>query len=256
MAASEQLLYSGVRACRADHLYRIMRSRETTLWSHNQRITEEMKDYQKSFIELARSVDALKFGEFTLKSGRISPYFFNAGAFCTGVALSQLGRCYAEAIVQSGVEYDVMLGPAYKGIPLVASIAIALANDHGRDVPWAYNRKQAKDHGEGGVMVGAELRGRVLVVDDVITAGTAIREVLSIIDDRGAICAGVAIGLDRQERGQGELSAIQEIEREFGLQVVNIVNLLDLIEHLQRLDGDSAETLESMEAYRAEYGVA
>jgi orotate phosphoribosyltransferase len=255
MAAAEQLLYSRVRA-QADHFNNIMRSRETTLCSHELRITEEMKNYQKTFIELARSVDALRFGEFTLKSGRISPYFFNAGAFCTGVSLSELGRCYAQAIVQSGVEFDVMLGPAYKGIPLVASIAIALANDHGRDVPWAYNRKEAKDHGEGGVMVGAALRGRVLVVDDVITAGTAVREVLSIIDGQGAVCVGVAIGLDRQERGQGELSAIQEIEQEFDLQVVNIVNLEDLIEYLQQLDGDSAETLGSMEAYRVEYGVA
>jgi orotate phosphoribosyltransferase len=233
-----------------------MSLRETTLWWHKLWITEEMENYQKSFIELARGVDALKFGEFTLKSGRKSPYFFNAGAFCTGVALSQLGRCYAQAIVQSGIEFDVMLGPAYKGIPLVASIAIALANDHGRDVPWAYNRKEAKGHGEGGVLVGAALQGRVLVVDDVITAGTAVREVLSIIDGQGASCVGIAIGLDRQERGQGELSAIQEIEQEFDLQVVNIVNLLDLIGYLQQLGGDSAETLGPMEAYRAEYGVA
>jgi orotate phosphoribosyltransferase len=214
-----------------------------------------MKEYQSTFIELARQVDALRFGEFTLKSGRKSPYFFNAGAFCTGSALALLGRCYASAIVASGVEFDVMLGPAYKGIPLAASIAVALADHHGRDVPWTYNRKEAKDHGEGGMLVGAPLRGRVLVVDDVITAGTAVREVLSIIEAEGAHCAGVAIGLDRQERGQGELSAIQEIEREFQLRVVNIINLEDLIEHLYQQGGTPASLLSSMKEYRARYGV-
>jgi len=215
-----------------------------------------MKDYQQSFIELARDVDALKFGEFTLKSGRTSPYFFNAGAFCSGSALAELGRCYANAIMESGIEFDVMLGPAYKGIPLVASIAIALANEYGRDVPWAYNRKEAKDHGEGGVLVGASLQGRVLVVDDVITAGTAIRQVLSIIEAEGGSCVAVAIGLDRQERGQSELSAIQELEQEFTLTVINIVSLRDLIEYLQQQGGDTARILTSMEDYRAKYGVA
>lgn len=213
-----------------------------------------MKQYQERFIELARAVDALKFGEFTLKSGRVSPYFFNAGAFSTGAALAELGRCYANAIVHSGVEFDVMLGPAYKGIPLAASIAVALADHHNRDVPWAYNRKEAKDHGEGGILVGAPLQGRVLVVDDVITAGTAVREVLALIDSAGATCSGVAIGLDRQERGAGELSAIQEIEQEFGLQVINIVSLQDLITYLQAADGGAE--LEKMQAYRDEYGVA
>ncbi|MEP5765816.1 MAG: orotate phosphoribosyltransferase [Halieaceae bacterium] len=215
-----------------------------------------MKDYQESFIELAREQDALKFGEFTLKSGRQSPYFFNAGAFCTGAALATLGRCYASAIVESGLEFDVMLGPAYKGIPLAASIAIALADQHGRDVPWAYNRKEAKDHGEGGVLVGAPLEGRVLVVDDVITAGTAVREVISLIEAQGAECAAVAIGLDRQERGQSELSAIQEIEQEYGLQVLSIVNLLDLIEYLKQLGGSAGAALEPMLLYRSQYGVA
>jgi orotate phosphoribosyltransferase len=157
--------------------------------------------------------------------------------------------------VASGLEFDVMLGPAYKGIPLAASIAVALADHHGRDVPWTYNRKEAKDHGEGGMLVGAPLRGRVLVVDDVITAGTAVREVLSIIEAEGAHCAGVAIGLDRQERGQGELSAIQEIEREFQLRVVNIINLEDLIEHLYQQGGTPASLLSSMKEYRARYGV-
>jgi orotate phosphoribosyltransferase len=214
-----------------------------------------MKEYQQSFIELARHVDALRFGEFTLKSGRSSPYFFNAGAFCTGVALAQMGRCYANAITESGLEFDVMLGPAYKGIPLVASIAVALANDHGRDVPWAYNRKEAKDHGEGGILVGASLEGRVLVVDDVITAGTAIREVLSIIDGQGGSCVGVAVGLDRQERGQGELSAIQEIEQEFDIEVISIVSLQDLIEYLRARGEDTADILALMEDYRVSYGV-
>lgn len=215
-----------------------------------------MKAHQEQFIELAQSVDALKFGEFTLKSGRVSPYFFNAGAFCTGAALAQLGRCYAAAIIESGVEFDVMLGPAYKGIPLAASIAVALSDVHGRDVPWTYNRKEAKDHGEGGVLVGAPLRGRVLVVDDVITAGTAVREVLAIIEAEGAVCSGVAIGLDRQERGKSELSAIQEIEQEFSLQVVNIVTMLDLIDYLRGQGGKSETMLGSMEAYRTQYGVA
>ncbi len=215
-----------------------------------------MKDYQRDFIELAREQEALKFGEFTLKSGRVSPYFFNAGAFCTGSALAVLGRCYARAIIESGVEFDVLFGPAYKGIPLAASIAIALADEHGRNVPWTYNRKEAKSHGEGGVLVGAPLEGRVLVVDDVITAGTAVREVLGIIDAEGASCAGVAIGLDRMERGQGELSAIQELEREYGLQVINIVNLLDLIAYLEQLPGQESPALDAMLQYRSQYGVA
>jgi len=215
-----------------------------------------MKNYQHTFIELATAQEALKFGEFTLKSGRLSPYFFNAGAFCTGAALAQLGRCYASAIVDSGIEFDVMLGPAYKGIPLAASIAIALADVHGRDVPWTYNRKEAKDHGEGGVLVGAPLQGRVLVVDDVITAGTAVREVIDIIAGHDAECVGVAIGLDRQERGQSELSAIQEIEQEFGLQVINIISLEVLIDYLQQADDASESILQSMLVYRSHYGVA
>ncbi len=215
-----------------------------------------MEHYQQQFIELARERDALKFGSFTLKSGRVSPYFFNAGEFSSGAALAALGRCYAEAIIDSGVEFDVLFGPAYKGIPLAASVAIALADIHGRDVPWVYNRKEAKAHGEGGILVGAPLEGRVLVVDDVITAGTAVREVLAIIDDHGARCAGVAIGLDRMERGQGELSAIQEIEREYGLEVINIVNLLDLIEYLKNLGQSNEPALDAMLEYRSQYGVA
>jgi len=212
-----------------------------------------MREYQKRFIELATRVDALKFGEFTLKSGRVSPYFFNAGAFCTGAALAGSGRCYADAIVESGIEFDVMFGPAYKGIPLVAGVAAALSDVHGRDLPWAYNRKEAKAHGEGGIMVGAPLAGRVLIVDDVIAAGTTFREALTIIEDHGAVCAGVAVGLDRQERGRGELSAIQEIEREFAVQVVSIIGLSDLIAYLDRHGGER-ELLQSMQAYRRKYG--
>jgi orotate phosphoribosyltransferase len=214
-----------------------------------------MKKHQQSFIELARTVDALKFGEFTLKSGRLSPYFFNAGAFCSGAALAAIGQCYATAIVESGVEFDVLLGPAYKGIPLAASAAVALSQQYGRDVPYAYNRKEAKDHGEGGVMVGAPLCGRVLVVDDVITAGTAIREVMAIIRAEGATCSGVAVGLDRQERGQGELSAIQELEQEFNLQVISIINLENLIDFLQTQGEEARGLLQSMEKYRADYGI-
>ena len=160
-----------------------------------------MHAVQTEFIQLARTNEVLKFGEFTLKSGRVSPYFFNAGAFSTGAALAALGRCYAHCIVNSGVQFDVLLGPAYKGIPLVAATTIALADHHGLDVPYAYNRKEAKTHGEGGVLVGTPLQGRVLVIDDVITAGTAVREVIKMIDEAGATLAGVVIGLDRQERG-------------------------------------------------------
>lgn len=215
-----------------------------------------MQDYQRQFIELARAQDALKFGEFTLKSGRVSPYFFNAGEFCTGASLAALGRCYAAAIVASGLEFDLLFGPAYKGIPLAASVAIALADGHGRDVPWAYNRKEAKDHGEGGVLVGAPLAGRVLVVDDVISAGTAARESIAMIAGAGATCVGMAVGLDRMERGQGELSAIQELEREHQLKVVNIVNLLNLIEYLEHQGGRELPFLEAMLQYRSQYGVA
>ena len=213
-----------------------------------------MKTYQQAFITLARDSNALKFGAYTLKSGRVSPYFFNAGAFHTGGALATLGRCYADAIVASGVEFDLLFGPAYKGIPLAASVSIALSDRHGRDVPWVYNRKEAKDHGEGGQLVGAPLAGRVLVVDDVITAGTAVREVLGLIDSAGAQCAGVAIGLARMERGQTELSPIQELERDRGLQVISIVTLLDLIEYL-RERGDAEEELAAMLEYRSRYGV-
>jgi orotate phosphoribosyltransferase len=214
-----------------------------------------MHPYQTEFIELAQHHNVLKFGEFTLKSGRISPYFFNAGAFSSGRALATLGRCYAQAIVDSGLNFDVLLGPAYKGIPLAAATAIALAEHHGLDIPFAYNRKEAKSHGEGGTLVGAPLKGRVLVIDDVITAGTAVREVISMIEENGAELAGVAIGLDRQERGEGELSAIQEIERAHRVQVLSIIKMSNIIDYLESQGGESSGTLATMEAYREQYGV-
>ncbi len=213
-----------------------------------------MHPYQTAFIELARDYEVLRFGEFTLKSGRVSPYFFNAGAFASGRALAALGRCYAERIVESGVDFDVLLGPAYKGIPLAAVTAVALADQHGRDVPFAYNRKEAKDHGEGGSMVGAPLQGRVLVIDDVITAGTAVREVIAMIEAAGAQIAGVAIGLDRQERGAGDRSAIQELEEEHAVPVMSIIQMRHIIDYLEAA-GDQAEALAAMRAYRERYGV-
>ncbi|RLQ20904.1 orotate phosphoribosyltransferase [Seongchinamella sediminis] len=213
-----------------------------------------MQAYQTEFIELAKEYEVLKFGEFTLKSGRISPYFFNAGAFDSGRALAALGRCYANRIAASGIEFDVLLGPAYKGIPLATATAVALANDHGLDVPFAYNRKEAKAHGEGGVMVGAPLRGRVLVIDDVITAGTAVREVIAMIEGAGARLAGVAIGLNRQERGEGELSAIQELEKNYGVPVLSIIDMSHIIAYLEQT-GESAEVLAKMKEYRDRYGV-
>ncbi|NLG76845.1 MAG: orotate phosphoribosyltransferase [Xanthomonadaceae bacterium] len=205
-----------------------------------------------SFIDLCLELGVLRFGEFKLKSGRISPYFFNAGLFNTGRALAELGRHYADAIQAAGIEIDVLFGPAYKGIPLVSATAIGLADAHGRSLPWAFNRKEAKDHGEGGSIVGAPLRGRVLIVDDVITAGTAIRESVDIIRAAGAEPVGVVLALDRQERGQGELSAVQEVERVLELPVTSILKLDDLIVYLERT-GDSAQ-LAALRRYRAEYG--
>ena len=214
-----------------------------------------MERYQSEFIALARAYNVLRFGEFTLKSGRNSPYFFNAGEFASGQALAALGRCYAQRIVDSNVEFDVLLGPAYKGIPLAAATVVALAEHHGLDVPFAYNRKEAKRHGEGGVLVGAPLAGRVLIIDDVITAGTAVREVIAMIEAAGAQLAGVAIGLDRCERGSGELSAIQEVEQQYGVPVLSIVSMEHLIDYLQSADDAPAGALEAMRAYRAQYGV-
>jgi orotate phosphoribosyltransferase len=213
-----------------------------------------MKEYQKQFIQLALKCQALKFGQFTLKSGRISPYFFNAGQFQSGAALAELGRFYAAALADSGAEYDMLFGPAYKGIPLVSTTAIALADHHGRDVPYCFNRKEAKSHGEGGVLVGAPLRGRVVIVDDVITAGTAVREVLSIIAQAAAIPAAILIGLNRQERGQSDLSAIQELQQATGVPVISIINLGHVMAFLQE-QGSDPDTLERISHYRQTYGV-
>jgi orotate phosphoribosyltransferase len=213
-----------------------------------------MQAYQREFIRFAIQRGVLRFGQFTLKSGRTSPYFFNAGLFDSGLALAQLGRFYAAAVVDSGIAFDVLFGPAYKGIPLAATTAVALAEHHQRDVPWCFNRKEAKDHGEGGSLVGAPLAGRVLIVDDVITAGTAIREVMQIIQAQGAQAAGVLIALNRQERGRGELSAIQEVERDFGMPVVSIVSLEQVLEYLAG-DAELKQYLPAVESYRAEYGI-
>jgi orotate phosphoribosyltransferase len=217
-----------------------------------------MQEYQLTFIALAMKREALRFGQFRLKSARVSPYFFNAGLFSDGEAAAVLGRCYAAAIVRSGLAFDMLFGPAYKGIPLVTATAAALATHHGRSVPYAYNRKEAKSHGEGGLVVGATLHGRVLIVDDVITAGTAVRESLELIRASGAEPVGVALALDREERGQGDLSAVQELERDQGLKCVSIVTLSDLIEALSHptggVPGISAQQLTELDAYRARYG--
>ena len=206
-----------------------------------------------SFINLCLELGVLRFGEFKLKSGRTSPYFFNAGLFKTGRALLQLGRHYAQTIEQAALSYDILFGPAYKGIPLVTTTAVALADRHGRDMPWAFNRKEAKSHGEGGTIVGSPLSGRVLIVDDVITAGTAIRESVEIIRSAGATPVGVVIALDRQERGQGTRSAVQEVEQDLGLRVTSIIKLSDLISHVES-SGNTAQT-SALRDYRAEYGV-
>jgi len=214
-----------------------------------------MRAYQSDFIELARQCEVLRFGDFTLKSGRVSPYFFDAGAFAGGRALAALGRCYASCIVDSGVAFDLVLGPAYKGIPLAAATVIALANEHGIDVPFAYNRKEAKTHGEGGRIVGPPLNGRVLVVDDVITAGTAVREVCALLEAAGAQLAGVVVGLDRQERGAGGLSAAQEVERATGARVFSVIGMSHLIDYLRAGGDGDPVLLEKMHNYRQRYGV-
>lgn len=213
-----------------------------------------MKDYKKEFIEFALSRNVLRFGSFTLKSGRQSPYFFNAGLFNTGADLARLGRYYAAALDDSCISYDVVFGPAYKGIPIAAATVIQLSEIYGRDVPWVCNRKEAKDHGEGGNLIGSSLEGRVMLVDDVITAGTAIRESMTLISKSGATLAGVLISLDRQEKGRGELSAIQEIERDYSTKVVSIITLTDLIDYLRGSTG-FGEHLAAVESYRSQYGV-
>ena len=213
-----------------------------------------MQDYQREFIELALQTDVLRFGEFKLKSGRTSPYFFNAGLFNNGRALSRLGQYYADAIVDSGVQFDVLFGPAYKGITLAASCAIALADRHNRSIPYCFNRKEAKDHGEGGNLIGAPLRGKVLIIDDVITAGTAIRESMQIIEAAGAQAAGVVIALNRQERGQGTRSAIQEVEDTYHIPVISIISLEHLIAYIAQHDRYS-QFLPAIKAYREQYGI-
>ena len=213
-----------------------------------------MRPHQQEFLDYALGKGVLRFGEFKLKSGRVSPYFFNAGLFDSGAALARLGRWYAQTVVDSGIGFDMVFGPAYKGIPLATVTAAALAEHHGRDLPYCFNRKEAKDHGEGGQLVGARLQGRVLIVDDVITAGTAIRESVEIIRAAGATPVGVALALDREERGaSGERSAVEEAEREFGVKVASIVRLRDLISWLERNAPDPA-VLARVRAYRDAYG--
>jgi orotate phosphoribosyltransferase len=213
-----------------------------------------MQSYRQAFIDFAIEREVLRFGQYTLKSGRVSPYFFNAGLFNTGAALARLGRFYATAIVDSGINFDLLFGPAYKGIPLATATAVALAEQHGRDLPWCFNRKEAKDHGEGGNVVGAPLAGRVLIIDDVITAGTAIHESMTLLAEAGAEAVGVVIALDRQERGRGERSAIQEVEQRYGIPVFSIVNLDDLLTYLAG-QPERGGDLAAVRAYRDRYGV-
>ncbi|MBE9533189.1 MAG: orotate phosphoribosyltransferase [Proteobacteria bacterium] len=213
-----------------------------------------MKPYQHEFIEFALQTGVLRFGSFTLKSGRVSPYFFNSGLFNSGASLARLGRFYAQAIAESQLDYDVLFGPAYKGIPLASTTVIALADLHQRDVPYIFNRKEKKDHGEGGQLVGADLTGKVLIIDDVISAGTSVRESVAIIKAENATPAGVIIALDRQERGQDTRSAIQEVEAEHKIPVISIICLNDLLSYLQD-NVELAEHLPAVEAYRQQYGV-
>lgn len=212
-----------------------------------------MKDYQHDFIEFLIEQGVLLFGDFTLKSGRQSPYFFNAGEFKSGQALAKLGQYYAQSIVESGLEYDMLFGPAYKGIPLVSAVSIALYEQHGIDKPFSYDRKEVKQHGEGGKTVGAAIEGRVLIIDDVISAGTAFREAHTLITERGATVAGISISMDRQERGKGELSAVQEVKQQYGSEVFSIINLAELIESLEK-SGRHAEC-EAIRGYQKEFGI-
>ena len=216
---------------------------------------EKLNDNKTRFIQLAIENDVLRFGEFTLKSGRISPYFFNAGLFNTGRALAELGACYAQVIIEQSLDFDVLFGPAYKGIPLVSAIAVALSTNHAVDKPYAFNRKEAKDHGEGGSIVGAKVHGRVLIVDDVITAGTAIREAVDIIAAEGGTTSAILIALDRQEKGRGELSAIQEVQSDFGVSVHSIITMADLIAYIET-DDSYRQYLDTMQAYRDRYGIS
>ncbi len=215
-----------------------------------------MQDFQQQFLNYVTQNSILRFGEFTLKSGRQSPYFFNAGLFNTGAALGFLGSCYAKAIAYAAPEYDIIFGPAYKGIPLASATSIAFWQEFKQDIPWCFNRKEAKDHGEGGNIVGSPLKNRVLIIDDVITAGTAIRETMEIIAAAGAVPAAVVVALDRQEKGNSELSAIQEIEKEFSIPVISIINLQQIIDYLQQQENDTMTGyLASMKEYQARYGI-
>ena len=213
-----------------------------------------MEQYQKDFVDFTLETGVLKFGEFTLKSGRVSPYFFNAGLFNTGSHLSELGKFYAQAIEASDLKFDVLFGPAYKGIPLASAASIALNDSFNRNVPYSFNRKEAKDHGEGGSIVGHPLEGDVLIIDDVITAGTAIHEAQEIIQSSGATAKGVIVALDRQEKGKGELSAIQEVEKVFGIRVLSIISLTQIIDYLK--SNNDSKILTQIESYRSQYGIS
>jgi orotate phosphoribosyltransferase len=212
-----------------------------------------MHDYQKAFIEFALQTGVLRFGEFTLKSGRISPYFFNSGLFNTGGSLAKLGRFYASALIHSDIDFDMLFGPAYKGIPLASTCSIALADEHQRDLPYSFNRKEAKDHGEGGTIVGSPLKGRVMIIDDVISAGTSVRESIELINEANATPAGVVIALDRQELGKGNVSAIAEIETHYHMPVASIIKLEHLIAYLEG-NQELAEFYDKVQAYRDQYG--
>ena len=212
-----------------------------------------MEQYQKDFVDFTLETGVLKFGEFTLKSGRVSPYFFNAGLFNTGSHLSELGKFYAQAIEASDLKFDVLFGPAYKGIPLASAASIALNDSFNRNVPYSFNRKEAKDHGEGGSIVGHPLEGDILIIDDVITAGTAIHEAQEIIQSSGATAKGVIVALDRQEKGKGELSAIQEVEKVFGIRVLSIISLTHIIDYLK--SNNDSKILTQIESYRSQYGI-
>jgi orotate phosphoribosyltransferase len=213
-----------------------------------------MQDYKREFLDFAIARKVLRFGEFTLKSGRVSPYFFNAGLFNTGQDLAKLGQYYAAALQAESIDYDLLFGPAYKGIPIATATAIAMATTYNKDIPYCFNRKEAKAHGEGGTLVGSELKGKVMLVDDVITAGTAIRESMEILEANNASLAGVLIALDRQEKGKGELSAIQEVERDYNTTVISIVSLADVVEYLQSQAGHESQ-IDAINEYRRQYGI-
>ena len=212
-----------------------------------------MQDYQRAFIEFAIKKGVLRFGEFTLKSGRISPYFFNSGLFDTGGSLAKLGRFYASALINSQIKFDMLFGPAYKGIPLAAACSIALSDKHERDLPYSFNRKEAKDHGEGGTIVGSALQGKVMIIDDVISAGTSVRESIDLIKQANAISEGVVIALDRQELGKGDISAIAEIEANYSMPVTSIIKLEHLISFLED-NKELAQYYDKIQTYRDRYG--